>query len=158
MRRWIRPQQSAKATGSCSSTRTGPVTPADETPPVEVMVGGWRLEEDRELGPFRPNPGYRPPTPNTPSDPIDALLRLVATGEDRGDRIIPTLTRTVVEIACDDQNQRSRITSRSPIGLEQLVIGAGAFRVQLSRHSVGHGVRGGREVGGGVNIPGHRTG
>ncbi|MGW5751314.1 type VII secretion system-associated protein [Nocardia rhamnosiphila] len=79
--------------------------PTDKTPPVEVMVGGWRLEEDGELGPFRPNPGYRPQTPNTPSDPIDALLRLIAAGEDRGDRIIPTLKRTVVEIACDDQNQ-----------------------------------------------------
>lgn len=78
--------------------------PTQDAPPTEVMVGGWRLEEG-ELGPFRPNPGYRPQTPNTPSDPIDALLRLIAAGEDRGDRIIPTLTHTVVEIACDDQNQ-----------------------------------------------------
>ncbi|MBF6228748.1 type VII secretion system-associated protein [Nocardia abscessus] len=79
--------------------------PTQRTPPVEVMVGGWRLEQDGELGPFRPNPSYLPQTPHTPSDPIDALLRLIAAGESRSDEIIPTLTRTVVAIACDDQNQ-----------------------------------------------------
>jgi hypothetical protein len=74
-------------------------------PPAEAIVGGWRLEEDGKLGPFQPNPGYRPHTPSTPSDPIDAVLRLIAAGEHRGDQIISTLIHTVVEIACDEQNQ-----------------------------------------------------
>ncbi|MGW4094541.1 hypothetical protein [Nocardia sp. NPDC004750] len=51
--------------------------PIQQSPAVEVMVGGWRLAEDGTLGPFWPNPGYRPQTPDTP---IDALLRLIAAG------------------------------------------------------------------------------
>lgn len=94
--------------------------PTQDTPPAEVMVGGWRLEQDGTLGPFRPNPGYRPQTPDTPSDPLDALLRLITAGEDRSDQIIPALTHTVVEIACDDQNEPR--TALSPDNIPCVVV------------------------------------
>ncbi|WP_159851083.1 type VII secretion system-associated protein [Nocardia sp. CY41] len=94
--------------------------PTRDTPPVEVMVGGWRLEENGTLGPFRPNPGYRPQTPDTSSDPIDALLRLIAAGQDCGDQIVPTLLHTVVEIACDEDN-RPR-TALSPDDIPCVVV------------------------------------
>ncbi|MFQ6229429.1 type VII secretion system-associated protein [Nocardia sp. NPDC002869] len=89
-------------------------------PPLEVVVGGWRIEKDGELGPFQPNPGYLPLSPRSPSDPIDALLRLADIGEDRSDRIVPTLLRTVVEIACDEQH-RPR-TAMSPDGIRCAVV------------------------------------
>ncbi|MGW4720454.1 type VII secretion system-associated protein [Nocardia sp. NPDC004260] len=94
--------------------------PDQEPPPVEMMVGGWRLEEDGTLGPFRPNPAYRPQTPDTPSDPLDALLRLVTADEDCGDQIIPALLHTVVEIACDEHDQPR--TAASPDGIPCVVV------------------------------------
>ncbi|MFI9413973.1 type VII secretion system-associated protein [Nocardia gamkensis] len=94
--------------------------PTQNPPPAEVMVGGWRLEQDGTLGPFWPNPGYRPQTPDTPSDPIDALLRLITAGEDCGDQIIPTLLHTVVEIACDEDDQPR--TALSPDDIPCMVV------------------------------------
>lgn len=38
-------------------------------PPLEVLVGGWRREKDGELGPFQPNPGYLPQSPEAPAIP-----------------------------------------------------------------------------------------
>lgn len=82
--------------------------PTHGNPPLTVIVGGWRFAVDGGLGPFQPNPHYRPLTSETPTDPIDALLRLVRT-EKAGDacsaQIIPTLNHTVIGIACDDQSR-----------------------------------------------------
>ncbi len=74
-------------------------------PPVEAIVGGWRLDKNGSLGPFQSNPRYIPRNDSTPTDPIDALLRLIANGDDCSDQIIPTLRNTVVQLACDSQDQ-----------------------------------------------------
>lgn len=67
-------------------------------PPPEGIVGGW-LVENGTIGPFEPNPGYLPEE-GTPSDPIDALLRLISTGEELGDELVATICRSIVEIGC----------------------------------------------------------
>lgn len=74
-------------------------------PPAEVIVGGWQLGMDGSLGPFRSNPRYAPADDSIPTDPIDALLRLITTGEDCAEQIIETLRNTVVQIGCDHQDQ-----------------------------------------------------
>lgn len=75
------------------------------TPPAEVMVGGWTVNPDRKLGLFEPNPRYRPLHSSTPTDPIDALARLTAAGEDHRADIIRVLRDTVVQIGCDQDNE-----------------------------------------------------
>lgn len=74
-------------------------------PPTEVIVGGWLLGTDGGLGPFESNPRYAPADDSIPTDPIDALLRLITNGENCADQIIETLLNTVVQIGCDDQDQ-----------------------------------------------------
>lgn len=75
--------------------------------PTELMVGGWRLDEDGRCGPFEPNPRYVPDSAAKPTDPLHALLRLFAQGKGRGsvDRFQALLRHTVLEVACDDQGQ-----------------------------------------------------
>ena len=58
-----------------------PEWPADDDdPPFEAVVGVWQVGEDGEVGEFRSNPDYRPSFPDSPTDPVDALLRLIAAG------------------------------------------------------------------------------
>ncbi|WP_435054921.1 type VII secretion system-associated protein [Micromonospora aurantiaca (nom. illeg.)] len=52
----------------------------DDEPPFEAVVGVWQVGADGEVGEFRRNPDYRPHFPDSPTDPVDALLRLVAAG------------------------------------------------------------------------------
>lgn len=82
-----------------------PSTPEDQ-PLAEVIVGGWQLDEDGRLGPFEPNPVYMPLSESTPTDPVDALLRLIARGQrDIMEQLLSRLRDTVVEIGCgaDDE-------------------------------------------------------
>lgn len=75
-------------------------TPAT-APRADFMVGGWPIEQDGSLGPFHPNPRFAP-NPDTPTDPVDAVLRLIAAGRvgDAGE-LIERVRHAVVEIACD---------------------------------------------------------
>lgn len=58
-----------------------PAWPADEDDaPFEAVLGVWQVGEDGEVGEFRSNPDYRPHFPDSPADPVDALLRLIAAG------------------------------------------------------------------------------
>ncbi|MGW1743270.1 type VII secretion system-associated protein [Nocardia sp. NPDC001965] len=106
-------------------------------PPPEALVGGWRLEKGGQTGPFEPNPSYLPLSARSPSDPIDALLRLVDMGEDRTDRIVPTLLRTVVEIAYDERN-RPRI-ALAPDDIRCVVVVTA--EIQKQRLGAGNWVR-----------------
>lgn len=75
------------------------------SPPPHAIVGGWELREDGSTGPFRPNPRYRPGDPTVPTDPIDALLRLIAAGEQLGTELVNTIRDSIVEIGCDERNR-----------------------------------------------------
>lgn len=74
----------------------------DEQPPVEAMVGGWRLDENGKSGPFEPNPKYVPSNPDSPADPADAVLRLVAEGKEPVASVLPVIKDALLEIATDD--------------------------------------------------------
>jgi hypothetical protein len=53
----------------------------DSSPPIEAVIGLWPVDGRGIVGRFRSNPDYRPKYENSPSDPIDALLRLAMRGD-----------------------------------------------------------------------------
>lgn len=96
-----------------------PANPAAQAPP-EAVVGGWMLDEDGKPGPFQPNPDYVPGDESTPTDPADAVLRLLAAGQDVGDQLVPTVRDAVLEIAVDEQDQP--IVSAAPDGVPCVLV------------------------------------
>ncbi|MGW4093736.1 type VII secretion system-associated protein [Nocardia sp. NPDC004750] len=79
--------------------------PQDPVP--EAIMGGWMIDGDGKMGPFEPNPTYLPADPASPTDPTDAVLRLIAAGDDVGDQLVPALRDAVVELGCDEQGHLS---------------------------------------------------
>jgi hypothetical protein len=77
------------------------VRQGDERPPRGTIMGGWLLDHHGRPGLFRPNPEFRPTGPNAPTDPVDALLRLLGRGEQVADQLVPTLLDAIVELAVD---------------------------------------------------------
>jgi hypothetical protein len=81
-------------------------TAPEVMPPSGVILGGWMIGKDGVAGPFEPNPNYVPADETLPTDPIDAVLRRSADGDDiGGEEIIAALRGAVVEIGCDNQNE-----------------------------------------------------
>ena len=78
--------------------------PADEhdRPPVEAVVGGWLVDAAGEIGRFEPNEEYKPATPDSPTDPVDAALRLVARGEMDTDALFSVLRGAEFGVAMED--------------------------------------------------------
>ncbi|MET9487171.1 type VII secretion system-associated protein [Nocardia sp. NPDC006630] len=71
-----------------------------------LMVGGWRRNADATIGPFQPNPGYKPSAATVPTDPIDAILRRIATGADHlGEELTATVRDCIVAVAYDEQGR-----------------------------------------------------
>ena len=96
----------------------------------ETMIGGWPLAADNTAGPFHPNPDYRPPHAGAPTDPVDAVLRLVAAGKADADALIATLRAAVLEVAFDDDHL---VVAPAPDGVPcVLVVTAAAHREQVA--------------------------
>ncbi|MFR9774081.1 type VII secretion system-associated protein [Nocardia sp. SC052] len=98
--------------------RLQPADSSEPTPP-EAIVGGWVLNEDGSPGLFEPNPSYMP-ADGSPSDPVDAVLRLVAAGADAAGEIVPAIHGALVEIGCDDDDQP--LIGRDPDGVACVVV------------------------------------
>lgn len=79
--------------------------PADPQLPPAVIVGGWRVTADGVVGPFEPNPEYVPPNETSPTDPVDAILRRIAAGEQLAADLVDSVRNTVVEIGCDEEGR-----------------------------------------------------
>ncbi len=71
----------------------------DDVPPFEAIVGLWPLTDDGSVGQFRSNPEYRPVHENSPSDPIDALLRLASLGDAELEQVQLILRDSLVDQA-----------------------------------------------------------
>jgi len=83
--------------------------PTEEVPepPVKVLLGAWLVTADGGRGRFQANPVYEPATVDSPLDPVDAVLRLIARDKS-GDQQLGSLLSTVLRdvmlcIALDDQ-------------------------------------------------------
>ncbi|MFE5566567.1 type VII secretion system-associated protein [Amycolatopsis japonica] len=74
----------------------------DHLPP-EVILGAWVVNEEGDPSRFHPNPEYRPSTPGSPLDPVDAVLRALADGQDVADQFSVVLRDTMLGIATDEE-------------------------------------------------------
>ena len=102
--------------------------PAEEgqNPPAESVVGGW-LVADGVVGRFEPNPDYEPLTPESPTDPVDAALRLAADGEVDTDALFAVIRESEFGVALDE-HQRPLIAPAPDDVLSLLVTTAPAHR------------------------------
>ena len=91
-----------------------------DTPPFEAVVGLWPLEPDGSAGPFRSNPDYRPVTENSPSDPVDALLRLTLRGDAEVEHLQVVLRDCLVDQAMNGDGRP--LITRSADGVPCAVV------------------------------------
>ncbi|GLY66739.1 type VII secretion system-associated protein [Amycolatopsis taiwanensis] len=73
-----------------------------EQPPTQALVGGWPLDEQGNPGRFEPNPEYVPSTASSPSDPADAVMRLMIEGKAPADALVPTVRDAMLELAVSE--------------------------------------------------------
>ncbi|GAA3438163.1 type VII secretion system-associated protein [Kutzneria kofuensis] len=102
--------------------------PAEEgqNPPAESVVGGW-LVTDGVVGRFEPNPDYEPLSPESPTDPVDAALRMAADGEVDSDALFAVIRESEFGVALDE-HQRPLIAPAPDDVLSLLVTTAPAHR------------------------------
>jgi hypothetical protein len=74
----------------------------DETPPATAIVGGWALDEKGSPGPFEPNPDYAPSDDVSPTDPADAVMRLIVDGRAPIDDLLPVVRDAMLELAVSE--------------------------------------------------------
>ncbi|WP_245633578.1 type VII secretion system-associated protein [Amycolatopsis jejuensis] len=88
--------------------------------PPEVVVGAWLIRPDGTPVRFEPNPAYEPSTPDSPRDPVDGAIRLVARGELDGDRLLSVLRDVVLGVALDENGVA--IVAPAPDGVPSVLV------------------------------------
>ncbi|MFC3456272.1 type VII secretion system-associated protein [Amycolatopsis speibonae] len=94
----------------------------DQQPPIEAVVGMWPIE-DGKAGKFRANPGYVPADENSPTDPLDAALRLVLRGQGEIEQVQLILRDSLFDIAMNGDGRP--LVMRSPDEIPCVVIATG---------------------------------
>lgn len=89
-------------------------------PPPEAVVGGWLAREDGSVGHFKANPSYEPAGPDSPTDPLDAVLRLIARGEADFDQLASVFRETTFALALD--NAGEPLVAPSPDNIPCLLV------------------------------------
>ncbi|MCX2731510.1 type VII secretion system-associated protein [Saccharopolyspora sp. NFXS83] len=92
----------------------------DETAPVEAVIGAWLLEPDGGVGPFQPNPAYQPSREDSPTDPVDATVQLVARGDQPESAVVSTMRDAMFGIALDERG--AAIVTPSPDGVPAVLV------------------------------------
>ncbi|UOZ06913.1 type VII secretion system-associated protein [Amycolatopsis sp. WQ 127309] len=95
----------------------------DEEPPLEAVVGLWPVEDDGQVGKFRGNPDYVPSDENSPSDPLDAVLRLMVRGEAGTEQLQAMLSGTLLDVAMNGDGRP--LVTKSPDNLLCAVVTTG---------------------------------
>ncbi|MCP2205559.1 hypothetical protein LX90_009301 [Lentzea flava] len=98
-----------------------PAKPND-TPPIEAVVGVWPLEDGR-VGKFRANPRYQQSDERSPSDPLDAVLRLVLQGSAEAEHIQLLLRDTLFDVAMNGDGRP--LITKSPDDVLCVVVATG---------------------------------
>ncbi|MFJ8916105.1 type VII secretion system-associated protein [Amycolatopsis sp. NPDC102389] len=94
----------------------------DQSPPIEAVVGLWPVE-DGKAGKFRANPDYVPADENSPTDPLDAALRLVMRGQGQVEQIQLMLRDSFFDIAMNGDGRP--LVMKSPDGVPCVAIATG---------------------------------
>ncbi|WP_063741530.1 type VII secretion system-associated protein [Saccharothrix syringae] len=84
----------------------------DDPPPLEAVVGLWPVEPEGGVGRFRANPSYVPSDPQSPTDPLDAVIRLLMKGEAEADQLQLLLRDSLFDIAMNGDGRP--LVMRSP--------------------------------------------
>ncbi|GLY54513.1 type VII secretion system-associated protein [Lentzea sp. NBRC 102530] len=100
----------------------------DETPPIEAVVGMWPVESDGTLGKFRANPEHVPSDAESPTDPLDAVLRLVMQQRAEAEHIQLMLRDSLFDIAMNGDGRP--LIMNSPDQLQCVVIATGELHRQ----------------------------
>lgn len=95
----------------------------NDPPPIEAVVGLWPVEEEGKLGKFRANPEYVPTDENSPSDPLDAVLRLVLQGRAEAEHIQLLLRDTLFDIAMNGDG--NPLITKSPDDILCVIVATG---------------------------------
>ncbi|WP_156755233.1 type VII secretion system-associated protein [Actinokineospora pegani] len=98
-------------------------TAEDDEPPLEAVAGVWSVGEDGALGRFRANPDYRPTDENSPSDPLDAALRLLLHSRAETRHIQLVLRETLVDLAVNPDGRP--LVAAAPDGVPCVVVATG---------------------------------
>lgn len=77
----------------------------DDAPPFEVVVGMWPMRPDGTVAEFRPNPDYEPRYEASPTDPLDALIRLTLLGEVEPEHLAAVLRNSLVDLALNGDDR-----------------------------------------------------
>ncbi|MEV0055426.1 type VII secretion system-associated protein [Saccharopolyspora shandongensis] len=91
-----------------------------QRPPRQAVVGGWHVEADGTTGRFHANVDYLPSGPDSPTDPVDATLRLVNKGEATADALLATLREAVFGIAVDEAD--NPVVAPAPDGVASMLV------------------------------------
>jgi hypothetical protein len=75
-----------------------------ENPPARAVVGGW-LVTDGATGRFEPNPDYEPATPDSPTDPVDAALRMTMNGVVDTNALYAVMRESEFGVALDEHQR-----------------------------------------------------
>lgn len=96
--------------------------PSEEapSPPMDAVVGAWLVNPDGVRGAFQPNPAYRPSKPDSPLDPVDAVLGLLARGEIGADLLPSVLCDVMFSVAVDEQG--IAIVRPAPDGVPSVLV------------------------------------
>jgi hypothetical protein len=95
----------------------------NDPPPIEAVVGLWPVEEEGKIGKFRANPEYVPTDEDSPSDPLDAVLRLVLQGRAESEHIQLMLRDSLFDLAMNGDNRP--LVTKSPDDIPCVVVATG---------------------------------
>ncbi|MFD4644473.1 type VII secretion system-associated protein [Lentzea sp. NPDC058436] len=101
-------------------------------PPRESVVGGWLVGPDGETGRFHSNPDYVPASPDSPTDPVDATLQLVAEGSAPVDDVLSLLRDNSYGVAVDEEGVVICVPAPDDV-MSMLVTTAPARRADVER-------------------------
>ncbi|GHH56536.1 type VII secretion system-associated protein [Lentzea cavernae] len=94
-----------------------------EPPPLRAVVGVWAVEGQGAIGKFQANPDYVPSDGSSPSDPVDAALRLVLRGELPIEQARGVLAEVLVDVAMNGDGRP--LVVRSPDDVPCVVVCTG---------------------------------
>lgn len=95
----------------------------NEPPPLGAIVGLWPVDGGGKVGKFRANPEYAPADDNSPSDPLDAVLRLVLQGRATPEHIQLLLRDSLFDIAMNGDGRP--LVMKSPDDIRCVVVATG---------------------------------
>ncbi|EFL09304.1 MULTISPECIES: type VII secretion system-associated protein [Actinomycetes] len=99
------------------STADGAEVPS---PPPQAVVGGWLARADGSVSRFEPNPSYEPAAEDSPTDPLDAVLRLSARDEADFDQLAAVFRESAFAVAVD--TDKAPLIAPSPDNIPCLLV------------------------------------